>query len=72
MRTHTLERGDHITSTHWAGVALWFIRLTDEDPNQAVVVMVGDDYEHTVDLDSISRLDEDEFCGSCGQIGCAW
>jgi len=68
--THTYNRGDHIRSTDWSGVALWFISYSGED--QAVVVMVGDDYEHTVDLESLSPLDEDAFCSSCGQVGCSW
>ena len=42
----------------------------DVDPTTAIVIMVGDDTKHFVDTDSLRKLDEDEFCGSCGQIGC--
>lgn len=37
-----------------------------------VAVMVGDNREHIVDPDDLSVIDEDEFCGCCGQIGCPW
>jgi hypothetical protein len=37
-----------------------------------VVMMVGDDYKWHVDASDVERLEEDEFCGSCGQIGCGW
>jgi len=36
------------------------------------VVMVGDDREHIVDPEDLVRLDEDEYCGCCGQLGCPW
>jgi len=41
-----------------------------EDADRAVVVMVGDDRKHVVDLDDLSPLADSEFCASCGQIGC--
>lgn len=37
---------------------------------QTQVVMVGDDHVHYVDPSDLSPLDDDEFCGGCGQIGC--
>ena len=40
------------------------------DHSTAVVVMVGDDQEREVAVDNLEPLDEDEFCGGCGQIGC--
>jgi hypothetical protein len=36
------------------------------------VVMVGDDREHEVDPDDLVMLDDDDYCSSCGQIGCGW
>ena len=62
------ERGQHVRSSNWEGVGLWFVETTGRD--QAVVVMIGDDYHHTVDLDSLTPLEEEDFCGGCGQIGC--
>jgi hypothetical protein len=41
-----------------------------EDTNRAVVVMVGDDTKHTVDIADLTKLDEGEYCPECGQIGC--
>jgi hypothetical protein len=35
-------------------------------------VMVGDDYEHIVDVDDLTPLGENDYCGGCGQIGCDW
>lgn len=77
------KRGDHVTSDSFPGVALWYIghpKMSqdfysyDDDRyslEEALVVMVGDDFEHRVHIDSLKRLDEDAFCGGCGQIGCA-
>lgn len=42
----------------------------DTDPSTSLIIMVGDDREHEVPTDSLTNLDEDEFCGGCGQIGC--
>jgi len=33
-------------------------------------IMVGDDQVYRIDEEDLSLIDEDEFCGSCGQIGC--
>lgn len=32
--------------------------------------MVGDDRMFKFDIDDLTPLDIDNFCGSCGQIGC--
>ena len=37
-----------------------------------VCVMVGDDSEHIVDPDDCTPIDDDDYCGSCGQLGCGW
>jgi hypothetical protein len=42
------------------------------DPNMVRAVMVGDDYEHTVDKSDLKPLDEEDFCHGCGQVGCGW
>lgn len=34
------------------------------------VVMVGDDHRWIVDADTVSPLDDEDFCHGCGQIGC--
>ena len=37
-----------------------------------VVVMIGDDYKWHVSPDDVHELDDDAYCGGCGQIGCGW
>jgi hypothetical protein len=34
-------------------------------------VMVGDNREHTIDVTSLTKINDDDFCGGCGQVGCA-
>lgn len=69
MTTITFKRGDHVRHRRHPGIAMWFLAL-DPDTNDAWVRMVGDDRDFTVDLDDLQPLNEDEFCGGCGQIGC--
>jgi len=33
-------------------------------------VMVGDDREHTFDVDELTQIDDDAYCAECGQVGC--
>lgn len=40
------------------------------DESQLRVVMVGDDREWIVDADECTPIEENEFCGECGQMGC--
>jgi len=35
-----------------------------------VAVMVGDDRQHYVDPDQLTLISEEDYCGSCGQLGC--
>lgn len=49
--------------TEWSG----FYNRT----GQLVCVMVGDDQHHLFDPDDIEQMDREEYCGVCGQIGCA-
>ena len=48
--------------------------LTDfeevEDRNRVIAIMVGDDYKHIVDVDDLTKIDDDDYCSGCGQIGC--
>jgi hypothetical protein len=34
--------------------------------------MVGDDRNFVFDVDDLTPLEDDEYCGSCGQVGCGW
>lgn len=42
----------------------------DESCGRVLVVMVGDDTRHEVDVEDLTALAEDAYCDSCGQIGC--
>jgi hypothetical protein len=35
------------------------------------VVMVGDDFVHLVEPDRLVPVEREEYCGECGQLGCA-
>lgn len=56
-----VERGT--AETEWTGE-----RVTDTDWVRAV--MVGDDREHKIETCDLTPLDDDNYCGQCGQIGC--
>ena len=47
----------------WTG-----IESTNEE--RVRIVMIGDDYVYTVDIEDITAIDDDEYCPECGQIGC--
>lgn len=68
----TYTRGDHVRHRRFGGVALWFIGYHTEQPSTAIVRMVGDDRDHEVAADELEPINDDEFCGGCGQIGCSW
>jgi hypothetical protein len=37
-----------------------------------IVIMIGDDAKHHVSVLDVHEVDDDEYCGGCGQIGCGW
>jgi hypothetical protein len=43
-----------------------------EDRSKVVCIMVGDDRKFTFDIEDLAKLNEEEYCPSCGQIGCGW
>lgn len=48
-----------------------FYETVDEvESSRAVVVMVGDDRPHVVDLEDCTALPPEAYCDGCGQIGC--
>jgi len=61
------EDGEHEEDT---GEGEWVEQ--DEACGRVLVVMVGDDRTHEVDLEDLAPLAEGEYCGSCGQVGCSW
>ncbi len=42
----------------------------EDDPDTVIMVIVGDDYEHTIYVSDLTPLADDDYCGGCGQIGC--
>lgn len=44
--------------------------VPQNDGTALSVTMVGDDMKFVVDLHDCTVLEESEFCGGCGQIGC--
>jgi hypothetical protein len=42
----------------------------DESCGRVIVVMVGDDKRHEVDVEDLTPLDPLAYCESCGQMGC--
>jgi hypothetical protein len=43
----------------------------DVRTGRVLAVMVGDDYRHCVELEDLTPLEREAFCGECGQIGCS-
>lgn len=41
-----------------------------EPSDQLFAVMVGDDRPFPVDADDLTKLEDEEYCSECGQIGC--
>lgn len=48
--------------TEWSGI--------EERTGRVAVVMVGDDRKFFVDEEDLQPISDEEYCGSCGQIGC--
>lgn len=48
--------------TEWDGI--------EERTGRVVLVMVGDDRHFVYDLEDITPLEREDYCGECGQIGC--
>ena len=41
-----------------------------EDEDRAVCHMVGDNHKFNFDINRLTPLADEDFCGECGQIGC--
>ncbi len=66
----------------WRGVA-WHVLGWETEPTEdtewdgieartgrVVAVMVGDDRRYTFDEEDLKPIPREDYCGSCGQIGC--
>jgi len=54
-----------LSSFEWSGIEY-------VNPARRLVHMVGDDRTFDYDCDILSSLDDDDYCSSCGQVGCGW
>ena len=52
------------------GIGFVFEPEQVENRERAIVVMVGDDARHTVDISDCAPLPELDYCHECGQMGC--
>ena len=43
-----------------------------EDRSRVVAHMIGDDRDFTFEVGELEPIDDDAYCGCCGQIGCQW
>ena len=51
-----------------AGEGEW---VEDRECGQVLVVMVGDNHRHEVEIADLKPLGELDYCTECGQIGCS-
>jgi hypothetical protein len=63
-------RGTTVTISGESGVAFHVLEVSS-DGERLHVRMVGDDRVHTIYRDDVDLLDREDFCGQCGQVGCA-
>ena len=42
------------------------------DESRVICHMIGDDRDFEFEITELTKLDDEEYCGSCGQIGCGW
>jgi len=65
-------KGDYVKHPRFQGVAMWVTENPMDGDDFVYARMVGDDQTFPLPLDGgLEVLDEDDFCGECGQIGCA-
>lgn len=78
-----LDTDAHYTVSGWDGIAFYvygFPKVWDQDEQtwesqgeecgRVLVVMVGDDRKHEVDVEDLTLLPETDYCAGCGQVGC--
>jgi hypothetical protein len=44
--------------------------VLEMDLDMVEAVMVGDDRKFEIDVDDLTKLDDEDYCHQCGQIGC--
>lgn len=43
-----------------------------DNTDRVRAIMVGDDTVHSVGVDELTPISEDDYCDGCGQVGCGW
>lgn len=61
------ERGEWIDSSN-PDDGEW---IENPNSNWCFVIMIGDDREHLVEYDDLTKINDDDYCINCGQIGCS-
>lgn len=54
---------------------VWDEELEDWMPDlggRIAARMVGDDHIEFVNAEDLRKIEDDEYCSTCGQLGCAW
>jgi hypothetical protein len=49
--------------TEWSGY--------ENRTGRVITIMVGDNHRFVFDPDDLTPLEREDYCGECGQIGCA-
>ena len=44
--------------------------IEHENRERVVAIMVGDDRRFTFDVDELIKIDDEDYCPECGQLGC--
>lgn len=62
--------GASVTVSDYPGIAWYVSHIQPTDDGRVVCVMVGDDRYFVFDREDLRPLAREDYCGSCGQIGC--
>lgn len=69
VRVYGWEAEPDISTDEDTGEEYWDSESL-KSTGRIVVVMVGDDYRHLADPEDVEEIAEEDYCSSCGQIGC--
>ena len=77
-------QADAYTITGWASGIAWYVNGWQTEPaedtewtgfevrtGQLVCTMVGDNRHFSIDPEDVTELSREDYCGICGQVGCA-
>ena len=69
LRGYVIEQREIITED---GEDVFYDYEPYSNVSMVRAVMVGDDREHEIDVDDLTKLEDEDYCDCCGQIGCPW